>query len=287
MYQVRVIPRLVVACLGFLPLGCTLYQPRPVTFTVRDAETKQPIEGAQVETSYRVMLDFGVLFGSVGPMSGKTDQNGQLTLIVDPDKPMFTMSVDAVGYSVASNERPSGMYAIKYLSRRWYQWSEECEINLYHGPQASAELLLPAGYRGPVVVYFSPTDVPPAQVGQREFTFTVSAQGGVSIPQSGLLESPGSYAYIKARYPGTAPLTTVTEYPKLHNDIPTGSADKVALRFVEVDWEKHARIYVVGTHAEAIALNNQVWPDDDHEDKAAFARILADHPRPEPVPTQR
>jgi hypothetical protein len=272
--------RFVVACLGLMPLGCTVYQPRPVTFTLRDAETKQPIEGADVAAHYTAFMDFGVLFGSVGPMSGKTDRDGRLTLIVDPDKPLFSVKVDAEGYPEMPWLR-GGMYTIRYLPRSWFQWSQECEIAMYRGPQPKAELLLPAGYRGPVVVYFPTVDVPPSRIGQREFSFPVSDRGGVEIPHSGMFQNADGYDCLQARFPDGASLKTIKDLPGPSAVIAEDRADSVAFRLVTVDWNKHAWIFVVGTAAEAEALNRQVWPDDNHEDKKAFDRILADHPRPE------
>ena len=40
------------AALAVMGTGCSLYQPRPVTFKVRDGDTGLPIAGAQVEANY-------------------------------------------------------------------------------------------------------------------------------------------------------------------------------------------------------------------------------------------
>src|SRR5438045_2443702 len=94
--------RRILACMAIAHLlistGCTLYQPRPVTYKVRDGDTGQPIEGAEIKAQYISMLDFGVLFASIGPREGKTDAKGDLTLIIDPDKNSCHLSVTADGY---------------------------------------------------------------------------------------------------------------------------------------------------------------------------------------------
>ena len=277
-----IVVRLVAACLGLMPLGCSLYQPRPVTFTVRDAETGKPIEEATVQTHYMTMLDFGVLFGSVGPIAGTTDRDGRVSLIVDPHHPRFGVDVEAPGYPGMSIFQ-GGAHTIEYLPRRWYQWAEECLISVYQDPRPSGELVLPADYRGPVVVYFSPVDVPPARVGQREFSFQVSTRGATFIPQTTLFETAGRFDRLQARFPETPPLQTYTDMRTADQPFP----DLVAFRLVALDQTRHAWIFVVGTQAEADTLRKQVWPDDDTEDKAAFDRILAEHPRPEPVSPRR
>src|SRR4051794_13778756 len=93
----RLLPFVAIAiCL--LGTGCTLYQPRSVTYTVRDGDTGQPIEGAKISFQYLTMFDFGVWYGSIGPREGTTDKDGKLTLIFDPDKVTCHMSLTADGY---------------------------------------------------------------------------------------------------------------------------------------------------------------------------------------------
>src|SRR5438477_11407442 len=85
-----------------LAAGCSLYQPRPITYTVRDGDTGRPIEGAKIKANYLTMLDFGVLFASIGPREGITDRDGELTLIIDPDKISCHLSVTADGYPIGN-----------------------------------------------------------------------------------------------------------------------------------------------------------------------------------------
>jgi hypothetical protein len=266
-----------------LGTGCSLYLPRPVTFRVRDRDTGQPVPGARVEANYLTMMDFGSLVASVGPRQGVTDGGGDLALVLDPRHRAFRTRVSADGYP-EDPVRGSSWFG----SPRWQRHvpgprlgvGDEYLIHLFRGPQPTAEVTVPDGYRGVVAVRFGGCDrPPPALRGRREFAYAVTAGGVVDIPQGGLFENLAAYDGIRVRYGDGPTLPTIGLHgPRPSPPDATAPADPadaaVALRFITPDWERHIWLYVLGTAAEAEAVNRAVWPDDNHFDEAAFERIV-------------
>jgi hypothetical protein len=254
--------------------GCSLYQPRPVTFSVRDGDTGQPIQGAEVRANYLVMLDFGVLFGSVGPMNGVTDRDGNLTMVVDPTHRAFRLTVNAMGYSGYGWDFESPHWW-KRVPQAWYSLRDEYEVQLFRGPQPTAEVMFPNDYRGVVVVKFAAKSSPPAVPGQRTFSYTASLRGAVEIKETALFQSRYFYEGIRARYEDGFVLPTVERDWSGRGSSNQVADDAVALRHV---WStRNAWLYVLGTAAEAKVVERSVWPDDNHFNDAAFDAIVAAH----------
>ena len=258
-----------IVALLVLGSGCTLYQPRPVTFNVRDGDTGEPIEGASVKATYMTMLDFGVLFASVGPREGKTDRDGKLTLIVDAHTSRLHLQVSADGFPNGGALR-DGTWR-RLVPGPWYSWKDEYFVELYRGAQPNVDVTFKDGFRGAVLVKFLTATSPPIPPTQRKFAFTASERGLVVVSESAPFEHSTSYESIHARYSSG---TSFPTFPNPHGPEP----DAVALRFVtrELEGKDDLWLYVLGTAAEADAVYKSVWPDDNHFDKTAWKRVV-DH----------
>ena len=261
--------------------GCSLYQPRPVTFHVRDGDTGEPIADAKVQAQYWAMLDFGVWSASVGPRDGATDPNGNLTLVIDPQKYCFRLHVTADGYpeDLAFGRATFGNSPLwaRLVPGAWWSLHDEYDVRLFRGKPPTADVTVPDGYRGVVLVRFAQGE-PRLMDGRREFMCAASSLGAAEIADGEFFESIGSYHGIRARYPNATAVPTYV--PDRHNGPPPGApADEaVALRFITPVWEQHIWLYVLGTAAEAEAVERTVWPDHNHFDDAAFQRIVDSHP---------
>jgi hypothetical protein len=241
-----------------MPGCCSFYLDRPVTFHVRDAETKQPIEGAAIQVHYMRFMEISIPLTGWGPTEGVTDRDGNLTLVVDPYKDRFTMNTVAKGY--LPEESLWGDWVKKRLvPRKRFEWKNDSVLELYAEPAGEVDLVFPNDYRGVVLIRFSPTDHPPDVPGQRNFRYDVSASGVVEIKESGLLERPLKFDRIHAQ------LRDGTKLPNLDRDVafedriatPYPTDDVLALTFIEPDWEHHTWIYVLGTKREADSVAEQ------------------------------
>jgi hypothetical protein len=252
--------------------GCSCYLVRPVTFTIKDAETGRPIEGANVDVSYLVMMDFGLLFASWGPRQGVTDRDGKLTLVVDPWHSGACIGVKADGYQDAGYSWGS---QAKYLkSRKWPKWGNDCIVEMYAEPKATLELVFRKSHRGVVLVKFAGTATPPTPPGLRHFSYPVPPTGIVEIKESGLFERPEMTDRIKAWYENGQSLPIVGRYvePSAKNL----TDDAIALRQIAVFSDFHTWAYVLGTKAEASAIEKRLWPDGNNFDDKFFKRLSED-----------
>jgi hypothetical protein len=240
-----------------------------VTFKVRDGDTGQPIAGAQVEANYMVMMDFGVLFASIGPREGKTNQDGNLSLIVDARKSQFHPQVSADGYPDDRDHSGGRGLWTNFTPRTSVGRRDELEMQLFRGERATAEVSVPDNYLGIVLIQFAEKSSLPATPGQRSFSYTATPRGRVEIKETALFHAKATYTDIHARCSDGTRYKTVG-YDKEKNSIPD---DEVALRFVAVEWDSRIWLYVLGTAAEADAVEKTVWPDKNHFDEAAFKKI--------------
>ncbi|HEX3150574.1 MAG TPA: hypothetical protein VHR66_21025 [Gemmataceae bacterium] len=253
--------------------GCTLYQPRPVTITVRDGDTGEPIEGAEVRTAHMVMFDFGVFLSAIGPEDGRTDPDGKLTLIIDPHKGNFHLDVTAIPYSngdFATGRRPFA----DIVRGPWYAWHDEIHVDLFYGPKPIAEVTFPDDYRGPVAVRIAEQGRDRPSNGERRFQYRASTHGAVEIRERKLFESYAAYDCVEATFANGTKIPTVV--PKSISNLATGDVgdDAVALRFVTPEWEQHTWFYFIGTLVEAQAFKRNVWPDGRNFNEAEFKKIV-------------
>jgi hypothetical protein len=251
--------------------GCSLYLLRPVTVKVQDAETKQPIEGATIGADYAVFMDLALPLASLGRRDGFTDSEGKLKLTVDPYHYRFDLKATAPGYLSEALGQPDVQKRL--IRRHWLEWKKELVLEMYAGPEASAELLFPRDYRGVVLVRFSPHDKLPQTLGQRHFIYPVSSTGIAEVRESGLFchtQVDAFHARFEdgkvvptAIFPigGGAREAIMDKSKDVGNEV-------VALRFVGHVWEHHTWVYVVGTKADADAVHVKLWPKDNLDQRA-------------------
>src|ERR1700733_2519280 len=172
-----------------LACGCqTLHRYRPVAVLARDAETKKPIPGAEVQLSYPLTQ------ASLAPYNsrGTTPEDGIVRLRAAP--------YGDLGVRVEANA-PGYMYEEKYLTVAEVQaiepahWFEDVDrrpaavvLELYADPHPTVELVVPTDYRGRIKAQFHIEPDAPCPPGQRCFTFTVPPSGVVQMIGPPLLQ---------------------------------------------------------------------------------------------------
>jgi hypothetical protein len=239
--------------------GC-FYFNQPVTFTVQDAETKQPIEGVGIDPKY-----IGLFVPQVN--GGVTDANGKLTLFMDTKAESLSIAAGIEGYQSESNMWGTAIQK-RLFPRPGSLWGSNFVLEMYKDPAAEMNLVIPTGYRGVVLIQFAPMDSPPQQIGQRIFSYELDLEGKVLVRESGLFERMQGYYQINARFREGIEIPTV----KYQNETRVPS-DALALRFITPVWEHHTWVYVVGTKDEENVIHNALWGDGSHFDEGYFKRL--------------
>ncbi|MFT3883145.1 MAG: hypothetical protein QM703_26275 [Gemmatales bacterium] len=240
-----------IAAISLLPGCCLLHVYHPVSVVVIDAETKKPVPNAELDLFYMsYMLDLFM------PLSFPryTDGAGRATLWAVPYGfgESVSINVSSENYLFQRAELPkkviSNAYSIPILSSLVGAESDYV-IELYTGPRPTIELILPAGYRGPIKVINEAGDgtAPP---GQRVFQFPVSATGKVVIKGPKLLLDIHS-TDLRARYEN-GPL--LPEYQ---------SKEGVELRWVTCHGNKTS-LFVVGSREDEDCVYRLVHRQIDH-----------------------
>jgi hypothetical protein len=240
-----------------LSSGCRsldLYRDRPLPIEVRDAESGQPIAGAQVEFSHPILQ----AWQTSGPVVGVTRSDGiarissdgiarllnppigyvEDTLYIEVKvkdyQPYATLlskesieQIKAFGVFESANQRPA-----------------EVVMWLYADPQFKVELVVPRGYRGPVRATIQIQDELVCPLGQRVFSYRV---------ESGSVRVIGPTALRRVR-----PAMFVGKYED-GNIINSDGADKstVVLRWLkqEDDYE----LFYVGDASEIDKYRQQIY----------------------------
>jgi len=191
--------------LAIMP-GCQgFHQYRPVAVMARDAETKQPIPGAEVKISYPTTQPTFAPSDSYG----STGENGIARLQAAPyGESGIAVSVTAQGYMFEDKYVPvSAVEAIQPAG--WFETIEKRPVNLvvdvYAEPRPTVELVLPVGYRGFVNASVKFDDDLPLGRGQRNFTFVTSSTGEAEVVGPALLRrvSPADF---RAKFADGTPL---------------------------------------------------------------------------------
>ena len=227
--------RNLVACLTwsilvFLALpGChALYRDRPVSVLVRDAETKAPIPGAEVQIASAS--------GHLPKVTAATTAgDGVARLKVNPTAEIaYTVLVDAAGY--LSDEQDVSVEALRGITPAGGDSpTPTLVVEVFAGPRPTVELVVPTGYRGVLRAQVHGREDAPYPPGQRTFSYAVPANGAVEVVGPPVFLH-GLAPDIRARYADGTPLSR------------DAKDNEVGLRWVNREGDEH--IFVVGTRAE-------------------------------------
>jgi hypothetical protein len=174
----RLVSLVVLLCLA---PGCqVLHVYRPVSVLVRDAETKKPVAGAQVQLEYPTTHDSLAPFAS----SGLTGDDGIARLRAAPFGYALLITATASGYLAENQELPVATVQ-KIQPSSWFEAAERRPtsfiVDMYAQPAFSVELVLPSGYRGLVRAQVQTAEGTSFPAGQRCFRFDVPASGVVQV----------------------------------------------------------------------------------------------------------
>ncbi|MEO2091893.1 MAG: hypothetical protein ABGY75_20770 [Gemmataceae bacterium] len=258
--QSRRAPVLWIGLIASSLTGCGLFHEyRPMRVLVRDAETKQPLPGAEIEGMNMVMLD---VFGPSSP-HGTTDASGVATLKIGPERG-FDLRVDEPGYEMTDHREESSYF--NTLPKRGGPGDDPKRIDVVmdlprrHG--TTVVVVVPDGYRGLVRVKFEPTDDPPDPT-KHVYTAVADASGRavVRVPEISLSRD------IAARY---------RNGKKVPWDANSPNSDRVAIRHLADTLD--TSLYLIGTGPEAEEHDQQIRkqkPDGRRElDQAAYDRLF-------------
>jgi hypothetical protein len=213
-----------------LAAGClSMHHYRPVAVTVQDAETKQPVAGANVRIWYPMALEGLAPYDS----SGTTGADGIARLRAAPYKDSgFLVETTAKGYLFEELSLPPEL--VRPPAKGDDPGDVRVVVELFAEPSPAIELVVPAGYRGVVkadVQIQADAVYPP---GQRVFRYEVSASGAVVVNGPPLLRrvTPAGF---RARYVDGSALGQPTD-------------GTVGFRWLRHDGDVH--FFVVGTQLE-------------------------------------
>lgn len=227
-------PVAVAVMLGSLSLGCNTYQ--PLQFSVRDAETGEPIPRATIDVHYHYVLD------PFHPNATSNLADGQGNAIVKvATKYSGSVATSAEGYIPESEQ----LLRVKSESPR-QEW-------LYRMPRPTVEIVVPDGYRGLLSITIEPTesriqDVP----GQRHFVFHASDTGNVHIKATPLLSD-------WSRWFSRLPVSYENGRKIPDRDDHDVAEQHVAARFIGGGGQDQLR-YVIGTSEDVIRAKENDTP---------------------------
>jgi hypothetical protein len=246
------------------PAGCGLsHEYRPMRVLVRDAETKEPVPGAEVEGWYFTMLD---VFGPFRP-EGVTDANGVTTLWVGPDRG-FTLRVDEPGYLMTDADKDHRYFLT--LPKKGGPNDDprriDHVIDLPPSPKPTFVVVVPKGYRGLLRVRFEPTE-DASFTPQRTYIVRADQDGRVvvRVPKSVYLTEHGREIAARER-----------DGAKVPWDARCPRSEEVALR--HLGSTEDTELCLIGTGPEAEAIYKRILrqgPDGNSElDRAAYRALV-------------
>jgi hypothetical protein len=195
---------LLISCAGHL--GCQACYPyRQVSVLVRDAETKKPIAGAEVQISYLLAESSFAPWNS----SGNTGENGKVQLRAAPYGELG-VEVETLAAGYLKEDKTLPVAAVKAAEPAHFWESSDRHplavvVEMYAEPRPVVELVVPTGYRGQIKVAIQVLDEAADHPGQRSFTYTVSPSGVVDITGPPLLRHVFAPDF-RARYADGTPL---------------------------------------------------------------------------------
>jgi hypothetical protein len=184
--------------------GCqALYPYRPISVLVRDAETKQPISGAEV------LIDYPFTPPSHAPWdsSGTTAADGMARLKAAPAGGDIGVEARAKGYLFEDTILPPEAVRpgdTAHSAKAVDPHAPTVVLDLYAEPRPTVELVVPNGYRGVVKAELQIQEDAPCPPGQRCFSYEVPASGIISVTGPSLLHRVLDYRF---RYADGTPLT--------------------------------------------------------------------------------
>lgn len=214
--------------------GCIAwYTKAPVDLLVLDAETNEPIAGAKVGVHYAYMLMLNV----PKDPHALSDHDGRAVLSVARSRSFANVwEVTAPGftrYTELHGDGPERTSAAKNARAS----NERRVVRLYREPDPTLTVVVPNGYRGPLLVDLRP--VPgfiQDSIGQRTFTIEATDLGYASLDAKLLLQR---YTHIDVQYADGTPLS---------DSCGINQDDEVRLRRGFTGF--HQELFYVGTKAE-------------------------------------
>jgi hypothetical protein len=171
-----------------LGAGCqSMYCYRPVAIQARDAETKQPIPGADIHIAY----PYAPASKSPYESSGTTGPDGVAQLRAAPyGETGVRLEATATGY--LSEQKFLPVEAVAAVEpAHFFEKVEDRPVSfvieLYSGATPTVELVVPTGYHGVVKVAVEARDDIPCPPGQRSFRYEVPWSGEVQVIGPSLL----------------------------------------------------------------------------------------------------
>jgi hypothetical protein len=219
-------------------VGCqALYRYRPVPVLARDAETKQPIPGAEVRIYYPLTPASRAPWAS----SGETGPDGVARLRAAPcGDAGARVEVTAAGYLFEGKDLPD-----ERVQAGAPVDPGPFVLELYAAPRAAVELVLPTDYRGRVKAEVLAREDVPCPPGQRCFRCDVPPSGVVQVVGPPLLRRllPPDF---RARYADGTPLSA--------------EARDAQLGFWPLACESGYQVFLVGTRAEYESARRDYGP---------------------------
>jgi hypothetical protein len=215
--------------------GCHSLQTQPpVDVQVRDAETKAPIDGAQVRV-WRSAIHSVVNSGTTGP-------DGMAHLPAPPieDSPLFFEAM-ARGYLPRQSGQPVE------------QTPSGVILEMYAEPRPSLELVVPTGYRGVVKATVRVQSDLANKPAQRQFSFPVPPSGVVAVVLPPVFLK-GITPDIRFRYADGTPL------------LRDAKDFEVGCRWLKADPESEF-VFAIGTQWEADEIRRAMKKADSGRDQ--------------------
>jgi hypothetical protein len=162
--------------------GCqSLHRYRPMAVLVRDAETKQPIAGAELRVSYPLVRpsisprESVATTAADGVAQVRAAACGEAGLSLEGSAPGYLPEVLSIPVE-----------AVRALAPGWWFLPDERRptsfvVEMYAEPHFAVELILPNGFRGLVKSDVQVREGIPRPPGQRCFRFAVAVTGEVQV----------------------------------------------------------------------------------------------------------
>lgn len=236
-----------VFCVGVIA-GCQVFQgERPLTVLVRDAETKKPIQTAEVYLCQRLKHD------EVAPCRSRdlTQKDGIARLRPEPAGQLgFQLQAVAPDYLTEKVNVSADAFK-KHPSTPAIQPDTthlaDVVVEVFHEPNFTVELVLPPGYRGLVKAEVQLQDHLSLSPQQRCFRFAVAPSGEVLVKGPALLQRVPVPEY-RARY-ANGPLLNTTMDSKT-----------IGFRWIKSAGNRH--YFTVGTQLDYEVLHRRVAPEE-------------------------